>query len=131
MTKVEYLLCQKMKAGEICDWHELSVEEQGLLIAMKNRGWIWLDQAGNVRIEPTGYTALQAHEEELERLEQEAKQQADGNTKEKQEKAADTRRSWWQFWLGILLGWLLGGITFEDFVRFFMEVYEMVVGLFQ
>lgn len=131
MTKMEYLLCQKIKAGEIHDWRALPNAEQRMLIAMKERKWIWLDQAGAVLLEPAGYAALQAHEEELERLEKEAEQQAQETAKQDREKAADIRRSWVQFGLGLLLGWILGGFTFDEAVRFILKVHEIVAGLFQ
>lgn len=46
--------------------------------------------------------------------EQESKQRAEADAQEHKAdrlRVKEARRSWWQFWLGLLIGWILGNIT--------------------
>lgn len=38
-------------------------------------------------------------------------------------RAQDARRSWWQFALGLILGWILGGFTFREFLDWIMGLF--------
>lgn len=46
---------------------------------LNKRGLIWMDFAGSVVLKPEGIAALLAHEEELDRLENEVQQQPKAN----------------------------------------------------
>lgn len=39
-------------------------------------------------------------------------------------RARDARRSWWQFALGLILGWILGGFTFREFLDWMMGLFR-------
>lgn len=130
MTELEYRICKRIQAGEISNWQMLPAAEQALVTVLNKRGLLRMDFAGMVVLKPEGVAALLAHEEELDRLENEAKQHAQEQAQEKAEKAADIRRAWVQFWLGLVLGWLLGGITFKEVCQLIMKVIAWVGALF-
>ena len=62
-------------------------------------------------VSKTGYSALvQERLARKDALIQAAQKKADQDT-EKRMRRRDARRSWWQFILGLIIGWLLGAVT--------------------
>lgn len=50
--------------------------------------------------------SLDAENKELERLRQEAEKEAAQSAKQDASERRENQRSWWQFWLDLLFGWL-------------------------
>ncbi len=69
-----------------------------------------------------GRVALAAEEEIRRSLNHQAKEKAQENAERKAERVNDVRRSWWQFWFGLLIGWLLGGVTFEEVFTWVLQL---------
>lgn len=55
----------------------------------------------------------------LHQLEKQAQQQARANSQQQR----SYRHSWWQFFLGVFLGWLLGGFTPQQVWQFFHQLF--------
>ena len=76
-----------------------------------------------LHLDPPFYTLTLEGRERLALLEDELKEkaqkEADDRAKDNNEKrwrSRAARRSWWQFALGLLIGWILGGYTFKEFL---------------
>lgn len=123
MTQMEVELLQRIQDASATGMYRLSDEERLIAPELKSKGWIRLYIDGSAEITPGGRLALLTHQEELARLEKEAKQHAEEKAEEHRENVVQARRSWLQFWLGLFIGWVLGGFTFNEFVTF-------VIGLF-
>lgn len=127
MTKREYDLLLSVRNGSVRDWRELGREDIGLLGSMKRQGFVFMDFSGRVTIDPGGYEALSAYEEQLRRLGEQAKEKANQDAQKKAWRLADVRRSWFQFFLGLLLGWVLGGFTAQDVFEKCAQVMKLLV----
>lgn len=68
--------------------------------------------------------SLDAENKELERLRQKAEKESAQSAKQDASERRAARRSWWQFWLGLLMGWILGGFTAR-------EAFTWLAALFQ
>lgn len=75
----------------------------------------WIDA---VAITELGTQALLASKQSITELAQhraeDAAKEAAKEAKAEGLRVKDTRRSWWQFFLGLFLGWVLGGITPQE-----------------
>lgn len=69
------------------------------------------------RTNAAGREALRLRKDHLHSLDQKAKQHS-------KERAQDRRRSWWQFWLGLFIGWVLGGITFQEVISLLIAWFK-------
>lgn len=113
----------RARDGQLGPFQLLSEQERGLVSALAKQKLLWVDAAGNIRLEPAGYAFLSAKEEELDRLRREAEEKSQRDAEQDASERRAARRSWWQFWLGLLLGWILGGFTARD-------AFTLIAGLF-
>ena len=97
----------------------MSQDDYQLAQSLRKEGLVSVSKYGDFSITSKGLSVLDEHDR---RLKQKAENQARKRSKQHADEAEaerlriqDIRRSWWQFWLGLLLGWILGGFTFQDF----------------
>lgn len=76
------------------------------------------------RVTPDALNALAAAEETAKRLAVEDHRQFVKDEVEDKRYRQTARRSWWQFWLGLLIGWILGGFTFPTFWNFVFSIFQ-------
>ena len=90
MTRREYDFLLSVRIGAVPDWRELGREDIGLLTSMKRDGFVFMDAGGRVTIEPEGFAALSAYEEQLHRLSDQTKEKAKQDAQEKAWRLADS-----------------------------------------
>lgn len=71
-----------------------------------------------------GVEALRQEDGRLAAAKEAAKDAKEQSQREAEEKAEEKSRSWWQFGLGLFLGWLLGCITPGDVIDFFVGLFH-------
>lgn len=118
----------RVSAGNVRPFPHVSEEDFALLRRLRRSGYVRFDRTGDFSITPSGKAALLKHDEGLSRKrEQEAKKRAQQDAEKDEQRRLRTNdiwRSWWQFFLGLVLGWLLGGFTPQ-------EVFQWLVSLFK
>ena len=122
MTNTEYGLLCSVRDGKITDFSALSPLEQSVLADLSCRGLVTVFRSRKTVINPSGVIELAAHEEQLDRLRNEAEDKASQNAKKDRAERKANSRSWWQFFLGLVFGWLLGSFTAGDVLRWLIDL---------
>lgn len=87
------------------------------LRSLRGRGYVAVDGRGCARITNAGIAALTDAQQDLAKAAQQiADQRAADDRKQKSENRRQ-RSEWARFWIGLLLGWLLGALTPLDLVN--------------
>lgn len=76
----------------------------------------------HIALTEKGVLALASEKEERDRFDREADQKANDRAENNRRYTKDVRRSWWQFFLGLFFGWILGGFTFGEAVALLKEL---------
>lgn len=100
------------------------------LRALSGLGYVEVDAALQVLITPAGVAALIDAQQDLEKAAQQiADQRAADDRKQKSEKRKQ-RSEWARFWIGLILGWLLGALTPLDLLNLGARLIAWLKGLF-
>ncbi|MEA5016150.1 MAG: hypothetical protein VB099_16485 [Candidatus Limiplasma sp.] len=97
----------------------MALEARGLVDQRFQQSGYTVYRQPTYQISKAGLVYLGERENRIEEhSEHEAKEQAKEHKAERV-RVQDARRSWWQFALGLLFGWILGGFTFREFLGLF------------
>ena len=119
MSEHEANILSRMRDGLMLMPSDLGGVELDAFKMLIRKRWVTqgLSDDGRYRISLLGREALLAHEQQLDRLRDQAQHEAQQNAQRREAEKRAARRSWRQFWLGLLLGWVLGGFTARELVE--------------
>ena len=127
LTDIEYRILERLCSGEIKSTKELPGDDQPFVREFQKKGWINVRIFGIYVVDPVAETLLQEYDDALEKKAQEsAEQNANEEIRRSREaslRSADIRRDWWMLWLGLFIGWLLGGFTPQEFWVFIKSLF--------
>lgn len=126
VSEHEANILSRMRDGLMLMPSDLGGVELDAFKMLIRKRWVTqgLSDDGRYRISLLGREALLAHEQQLDRLRDQAQHEAQQDAQRREAEKRAARRSWRQFWLGLLLGWVLGGFTARELVEYVVSLFH-------
>lgn len=120
----------RARDGRLGPFQILSEKERGLVSALAKQKLLWVDAAGNIRLEPAGYAALAAKEEEFQRQRQQRAYEDAARSAERAYFDQQTQKQFRHDWR-IAVFELIGGFILGAVADHFFDIVGYAAGLWR